>query len=247
MTQSLKALLMLMLSSLLLTGCTKFGKIDDDKVVGYLDNQEIHSVTFGIDSTDETTLYIPTIQNNLTLPEDKKYINKTLVDQYANTLIYQYEFKSKLLEDDNLVYVATKANNIKNDGKDIFNDNHHFKDDGVIGTYVLGQYHLSIHKMDNFWDSDRLYVGIQDSKVEKTNNLKEDNILAHYQSLTIHQLIFKETSFFDNDQYIYIAQASDGTVIPLTNLYTTNSNNSRTIRSTLVLMNKNGTPLRFDE
>jgi hypothetical protein len=249
MKNTLKFIMALVLPFVMLTGCTKFGKIDSDKVVGFLDSKEIHCVTFGIDSLEETTLYIPVLHDNVKPSEDNHYINKKFIDQYANTSIYQYEFKSALFDDNNLVYVATKANTLNNNSN-IFDDNHHFKDDGLIGTYVLGQYHLSIHKMANFFDDDRLYVGIQDAKVLKTDNLKEDNILAQYQNLTIHQLIFKETGFFDNDQYIYIAVYPDGKIMPLTNLYTTHSSSTDTntsIRSTLVLMNKSGRPLSFDE
>src|SRR5579875_2759152 len=162
----MKKLLSLLLISLSLGACTKFGEINSDKVVGNLNQDEIHKVTYGIDSLEETTLYIPIKKN---LNQKPNYINKKFVDQYAHTAIYQYEFKSGFFEDDNLVYMAEKVPNLQNDNKEVFDDNHHFKEDGVIGTYVLGKYHLSIHKMANFWDSDRLYIGVQDESVASTN------------------------------------------------------------------------------
>lgn len=244
----MKKCLTILLLSLSLSACNKFGQINSDKVVGVLNQEEIHKVAYGLDSLDETTLYIPIKKEKIDSNVSQAYINKKLIDQYAHTAIYQYEFKSRFLEDDNLVYVPNNKNSLQNENAQVFDDNHHFKEDGVIGTYVLGQYHLSIHKMANFWDSDRLYVAIQDDKVATTSNIKEDNILGHYNDLTIHQLIFSANSFFGDDQYIYIAVNPQKEIIPLTNLYTESSKDTNsTIRSALVLMNKYGKILNFNE
>lgn len=237
--------LMLSFTCLTLLGCTHFGEVNSDKVVGYLNGKEIHCVNYGVDSTDTTTLYIP-ITNNKNMASS--YENKKFIDQYNHSAIYQYEFKSGAFEDDNLVYVSEKMLELNHNNNQVFDENHHFTKDSQIGTYVLGQYHLSIYKMTNFWESDRLYIGMQDNTVESNTNLKEDNILAHYQNYVIHQLIFKANGIFDDDQYIYIAVSKQNDVIPLTNLYTTGSgNSSRTIRSTLLLMTKTGNPLNFNE
>lgn len=250
-----KALGLSLMLAISLSACSKYGELKSDQVLGTINHEAIHKLVYGSDDVYDISLYYPVDENKNDSKSKDSQVEVRDTDQYGTTEVNRYDFPSDLTEKivnaEDYLYIPSslKIDNSQNEiaNNQIFNRNHYYNDDGVVGTFVNGQFNLEIHQMSHLFESDKLYVAVVHPNHQKnatSENLSEKTVLGNYQDSTIYQLHYKAISFFDRAPDIFIAINHNGKLIPLNSKMTyvggNNNESDITVRNTLILLDENG-------